>query len=294
MNINRRDFLLGMATGAGATMLPLGYQFVSGPSIPHHQELVARFNNEKPSLCTSDSATYPDMYAFHKSWHTQNFLPEDRAPNRYNDRFAYSGPEWEVGTRFLIMHHQMYLGILEWYRIHDEPLPPIAPDEWAEDGTIPTALDYVPTKDNLPGRVTVNFRSSKWKRNDNPQPKLVLPSYFRPEGAVADQNETELNTGFSVLNEFVNTNQLGCCLSFIHGIWHSKTIGGISETLGYSIVDPVFYFGIHALIDRTLKDWLKLNGLDFSHVTGDRFCNQGTCQNKSADQINATVVNSKI
>lgn len=277
MNINRRDFLLGMAAGAGTTMLPTGYQLLSGPSIPYHQGLVARFNNEPPALCSSTYSDDTDMYSFHSDWHIRNCGPSNRAPNKYTDDLAYTGPEWSFGTQFLVMHHRMLEGIKQWYTVRGLALPPIAPDGWPADGSIPRALDYIPTMENVPGRYADNFSECGWKRQDESPNNLLLPSYFRPNTGAGNHSEEELNTGFTELNQFKNTNQLGCCLSFLHGIWHEQTIGGIAKDFGLSIVDPVFYFGIHALIDRVFLDWLNINGITISDVESENYCAQVAC-----------------
>lgn len=188
-----------------------------------------------------------DMHDFHWQWHFDNRTP--RRPNRP------VGVTWAVdndfGSKFLQMHHEMvraedseprpmmgHQSLVSWFKSKNYYLP----KEWDPLTPIPPELDF---------------------RTDNPNhqritndPQFKLPDYFTVDGIGSNQAPEPI-TYATKLADFVNLNQLGCCIVYEHNLWHAA-IGGALMNMRFAIDDPIFYFGIHWHIDKVYEAYQSL------------------------------------
>ncbi len=216
--------------------------------------------------------SYHNMYLFHRDWHNNN--PSPTNPRPYRPRRNW-GVDKDFGTKFLQMHHEMlrakdnepkyhmkHDSIVSWYQKQGYGLP----NEWNPMDAIPEELGYKPDLSVFPQEIQ-NF-VSKWALNSNQTPKeyltrktnspqFTLPKYFTRKG-ISDGEKPEPITGARKLADFINTNQLGCCLVYPHDKWHVHKIGGAMALFETSIADPIFYFGVHWQIDLIYEEYRSM------------------------------------
>jgi hypothetical protein len=207
-----------------------------------------------------------NMHLMHRDWHSNNrdpSLPERQDPNW--------GLDFDVGTDFLQMHHEMvkasaneqkfqmhHASVAEWYSSQNVDLPL----SWNPMEVIPDELGYEPDPQVFPDEIRTAIAQSAnqegqsleqflERRTDNPD--FELPAYFTIKGVSSD-DEADPLTGARKLADFKNTNQLGCCLIFPHNEWHGR-IGGAMSSTWTAIADPIFYWGVHWFIDRIYDEY---------------------------------------
>ena len=196
------------------------------------------------------------MHRFHATWHRQN--PDPRRPQQPDRNW---GSDNSFGQDFLQMHHEMvkakdaeqkffmhHQSLTEWYNTKGYDLP----QEWDPLSIIPDNLNHLPNPDSVTlsnGQVISLYRGTN-------QPAFELPKWFTIEG-VSETEEREPITGAKKLSDFINVNQLGCCIIFPHNIWHNR-IGGSMLLTATAINDPIFYFGVHWYIDKVYDEYKAL------------------------------------
>jgi hypothetical protein len=231
-----------------------------------HQDNVARYH---AAMATHAGHGGHEMYRFHYEWHQRNPVPDlPKKPDRN------WGMDLDFGTNFLQMHHEMvkaaagetrqhmaHQSIVSWYQQEKLALP----SQWNPLSTIPSELGYVPDLNAFPDEIrTMVERFAREDRTTPAEllkrrtdtPEFELPKYFTIQG-VGPREAGDPITGARKLADFQNTNQLGCCIVFPHNTWH----GSIGGAMGFSltaIADPIFYFGVHWLIDRVYDDYKSL------------------------------------
>jgi hypothetical protein len=187
-----------------------------------------------------------EMHTFHAEWHNAN---RDPLPPPAPD--ANWGLAFEFGNDFLQMHHEMvkatndepksimhHESCVSWFQSKNYELP----GEWNPLMPIPLELQF-------------NTIDPSLKRASN-NPQFSLPKYFTKEG-ISIGEAAEPITGAKRLSDFININQLGCCIIYPHNSWH-VAIGGAMNFLETAIDDPVFYFGVHWHIDKVFDDYKSL------------------------------------
>lgn len=232
-----------------------------------HQENVARYH---AAMAAHQHHGGHEMYTFHFDWHQRNPVPDfPEQPDRN------WGMDLDFGTNFLQMHHEMvkastsethhhmqHQSIVSWYQQETLALPP----QWNPLQTIPSELGYTPDTNAFPTeirRILEQFARedgttpTELLKRKTDTPSFELPKYFTLQG-VGPRESGEPITGARKLADFQNTNQLGCCLVFPHNKWHD-TIGGAMGLSLTAIADPIFYFGVHWLIDRVYDDYKSLH-----------------------------------
>jgi len=227
------------------------------------QQKVAAYHKD---LASSGHHGGHDMYQFHFQWHQVNRDPV--RPARPDARWA---ADLVFGTNFLQMHHEMvkagddeprqhmmHASIASWFTSHQVALPPA----WNPLTPIPADLGYDPDPSVYPETIRslladrarqsgVTVEALLKRKTDTPA--FVLPAWATREGVPAGQ-PGEPVTGARKLADFVNANQLGCCLVYPHNEWH-RTIGGAMGSTATAIADPIFYFGVHWHIDRVFDEF---------------------------------------
>jgi hypothetical protein len=187
-----------------------------------------------------------DMHNFHATWHEQN--PGPGHPPKPDIDW---GRENEFGYKFLQMHHEMvkatdaepkffmkHQSVVSWFAAKSYDLPA----EWDPLTPIPQELAFHTSIPRL--------------RRRTEDPKFSLPAYFTIQGILSGQDPEPI-TRAEKMADFVNINQLGCCILFPHNIWHTR-IGGAMMELNLAIDDPVFYFGVHWHIDKVFDTYKLL------------------------------------
>jgi hypothetical protein len=210
------------------------------------QQAIAQYHAEMQSLHGMD------MHLFHANWHRRH--PDPQPPDAPDRSW---GKDLSFGEDFLQMHHEMvkatddepkrfmhHPSLASWYRDKGYGLPP----EWDPMAPIPEALAFRPE----PSRVRV---AGEWIElgRVSEQPRFRLPAWFTRAGVPDDQPGEPL-TGARKLADFVNANQLGCCIVYPHDEWHGR-IGGAMSMFATAIADPIFYFGVHWQIDRVFDEY---------------------------------------
>lgn len=200
-----------------------------------------------------------DMHEFHADWHRWN-----RDPRPPSSPTRDWGAEHAFGTDFLQMHHEMikaeddepkfhmhHGSIVSWYHANDYDLPSL----WNPLTPIPDELAFDPT----PPTRAFGDGSTLDLRRSTDDPRFSLPRYFSTEGVGPGENGEPL-TGARKLADFVNANQLGCCIVYPHNLWHGR-IGGAMLTFETALDDPIFYFGVHWHIDLVFDDFKRILAL---------------------------------
>jgi len=190
-----------------------------------------------------------DMSRFHADWHRNNPDPAPPPAGRVQPDY---GMNVRFGGDFLQMHHEMvraadterktfmqHQSIESWFRARRLPLPPL----WTPGQPIPGALAFYPADPRLQ------------RENNNPAP-LLLPRFFTRQGIGANE-QPHPYTGARRLSDFRNLNQLGCCILPYHNLWHSY-IGGAMRSTFSAIDDPVFYFGVHWVVEQVFLEYRSL------------------------------------
>lgn len=197
-----------------------------------------------------------NMHSFHANWHRQNSDPQ--RPVRPDRNW---GTDIAFGQKFLQMHHEMvkakddeqktfmhHQSLVEWYKDKGYDLP----QEWNPLTIIPDDLNHIPEPDTL---TLPDGRIFSLKRATN-NPGFQLPKWFTVTGISANERGEPL-TGARKLGDFININQLGCCLVFPHNVWHGTIEGSMSFTTT-AINDPIFFFGVHWHIDKVYDAYQAL------------------------------------
>ena len=210
-----------------------------------------------------------DMHRMHRDWHNDNKPP--LPPSHPN-------PDWGVsssfGSKFLQMHHSMlhqsaasadahggHIGLVDWYKQESLLLPP----PWVPGIHIPSELTYTPDASTYPTDIQewiteVATRKGKtpeqWLARTTDYPRIQIPRYFTERG-VTLQSDADPLTGAQRLSDFENVNQLGCSLVYPHNEWHIAIGGAMSSTVT-ALADPIFYFGVHWVVDNIYTDFLRL------------------------------------
>ena len=230
----------------------------------NHQRNVADYHRAMTRV--TGHAHGHDMYLFHRDWHARN---PDPTPPAAPDRVW--GMDQVFGTNFLQMHHEMvkaaddepkshmlHASLFSWYAAQRFSLPA----EWNPPAPIPPALAYDPDPDAYPAEIRdavaeaahqAGVTAEQWLTRDADAPAFVLPKWFTRAG-VGPGEASEPYTGARKLADFLNTNQLGCCLVFPHNAWHAA-IGGAMRSTWTAIADPVFYFGVHRHVDAVFDEF---------------------------------------
>lgn len=207
-----------------------------------------------------------DMFLFHGQWHIDN---RDPVPPPRRDRSW--GSDLVFGTSFLQMHHEMvkaaddeprfhmnHASLASWYLKKGYDVP----EEWDPLAPIPEILQYAPDLAAFPEAIQAAVRDwaaseqmtpEEFLRRTREQPEFELPRYFTREG-VGEDEPGEPYTGARRLADFLNTNQLGCCLVFAHNRWHGAIAGAMS-TFWTAIADPIFYWGVHWHVDKVFDEY---------------------------------------
>jgi Ferritin-like/Common central domain of tyrosinase len=232
-------------------------------STPLAQQAVVEYHRE---MAQAGHHGGHDMFRFHRDWHAQNPDPvPPPAPNR-----AW-GADLVFGTNFLQMHHEMvkaadnepkfhmpHQSLVSWYAAKSYALP----GEWDPAATIPPVLAYDPDLSVFPPETQAAVRRraddlgiapEEFLRRRTDRPGFVLPRWATRDGVGPDE-PGERYTGARKLADFLNSNQLGCCLVFPHNAWH-VAIGGAMSSTATAIADPVFYFGVHWHMDRVFDEY---------------------------------------
>ena len=229
-----------------------------------NQQIIACFNRQRSFCYSRGTLSGPvTMFEAHADWHLQNqlhYVPGLQYPSDHPD------PDWcsdiALGASFLRMHRSMSNAINAWYASYRYPLPAT----WDLSAAIPVELDYQPDQpdfldfpDQLLGTQPRVWAQNTWKCNSsilmrNNYPACSLPMYFTGPGIDNDKDRGELRTGARRLADFKSIEQLGCCLLFMHAQWH-QFVGGVAQFLDVSILDPLFYFGIHRHIEKIFESY---------------------------------------
>jgi len=206
--------------GSPATVNTVNQQHIA----EYHSELLAMHGH--------------DMHSFHADWHAQN--PDPRRPSRPTRAW---GADIPFGSNFLQMHHEMvnaedgepkrfmeHSSIVSWYKSKTYSLPAL----WDPLQPIPDDMGFDPQPPTITLQDGQPF--SLQRKTDNP--RFMLPGHFSTQG-VSDTEPGEPITGARKLADFINVNQLGCCIVFPHNSWHNA-IGGAMLLTYTAIDDPVF------------------------------------------------------
>ncbi len=207
-----------------------------------------------------------DMYVFHMNWHRTNRDPRPPAAPDSN-----WGRDLVFGSNFLQMHHEMvkarddepkqhmmHASVASWFTAQSFPLPA----NWDPLTPIPADLEYLPDPSVFPDSIAQALADAARQQGTTVEamltrrtndPRFQLPKWATRDG-VPDGEEGEPITGARKLADFVNANQLGCCLVFPHNSWHGS-IGGAMGSTATAIADPVFYFGVHWHVDAVIDEF---------------------------------------
>jgi len=207
---------------------------------------------------------HSNPFQAHADWHARHVAP--LGPEEPNGKW---GSDLPFGTLFLEMHHEMVMALQHFYKEQREPFPP----EWDLIGPIPEELSYTPRLEAFPAdiRAALVERSGSFGMSvdaflsrNNPANGFQLPPHYTLSGGSGSKDKY---TNVSRLGDFLNTNQLGCCMAMPHAAWHER-IGGAMLFADTSIADPIFYWGVHLTIDRIYQTYLKVkpNEKDWPHI----------------------------
>ncbi|GAC1627809.1 MAG: hypothetical protein NVS9B10_17140 [Nevskia sp.] len=223
---------------------------------------------------------YANMFDFHANWHLKHVA---RAPSpTYDCDWGCDDP---FGGDFLTMHHNMlwgtkddpnnelgHDGFLAWLRIKHKLTGPFL--DWRPQEDIPSDYGYNPNPNVFPLKIQNQLVALQIKshcsatgegRPDWPGEYLrrtadggfpPLRACFTEAGGSAEA-EIDPYTGHKRLADFKNINQLGCSLAGPHGEWHALISGAMLD-FGTAIADPIFYFGVHSLIDGIFQKYLAI------------------------------------
>ncbi len=229
-----------------------------------HQAHISTYHAE---MANSGHHGSHNMHLFHARWHQDHRDPVP--PNFQNPTW---GTDIAFGRDFLQMHHEMikapddaprehmhHSSIASWYAKKQIPLP-VA---WDPLSVIPPELGYEPDAAEFPQPIRDALIRTAQQRGQTveqlltrrtDQPRLVVPPWFTREGLLDPALPGEPNTGARRLADFISINQLGCCLVYPHNRWHGS-IGGAMNSFLSAIADPIFYFGVHWIIDRIYDEY---------------------------------------
>jgi hypothetical protein len=235
----------------------------------------------------------PQLFSFHSNWHAKNIPPGANPNDEYDPHWGQNQP---FGRAFLDMHHSMLFdqgtgtymgheGFFVWCSANAPDL--LNAPVWDPTQYTHNTFAYTPRTCDIPQQILAlrvsleAAAAAQGKRAARsigkllcrsaipPNPQLpALPACFTLAGA-EDGQGVEPNTGFLKLADFQSVEQLGCCLSGIHAMWH-LLIGGAMGNLASSIADPIFYFGVHRLIDSVYTTYLSIGppaGIRLSNPT---------------------------
>ena len=248
-----------------------------------------------------------NMFLFHRDWHRNN--PNPPIPTQVN---ANWGSDLSFGSDFFQMHHEMvsaadgepkrfmmHSSLMAWYRARAEPLPPA----WNSLQPILPELSYTPDLAVFPPEIGQIVQAAAQRAGVTPELLLTrkpapqgfsLPKWFTLAGSGPGES-TEPYTGARKLSDFVNVNQLGCCMVFPHNEWHGH-IGGAMGSPSTAIADPIFYWGVHRQIDDVYQAFVKIDAQrlelaqaghfdELSQITGARAVSQQFDQVRTARRI---------
>ena len=280
--MNRREFVL--AAGALATRpgRAQGMRSISPPACPDDCSLGPASPYQAAVAAYQQSFGAPQLFSFHRNWHDQNIPPGGNPNNEHDPHWGQNEP---FGRAFLNMHHNMLYGqgtatdmdhdgFLVWCRANAPDL--LNAPAWEPTQYTQNMFAYTPRTCEIPqpildlrvqqeaadaanegGRAPRSIGKLLCRTARPPNAPLpALPACFTLAGA-ADSQGVESNTGFRKLADFQSVEQLGCCLSGIHAMWH-LLIGGAMGNLASSIADPIFYFGVHRLIDTVYENYAAI------------------------------------
>jgi hypothetical protein len=134
------------------------------------------------------------------------------------------------------------------------------PKPWDGRTAPPARLAFIPPykTGTEPDGITTPMARRRRYPPAKPTPGFPIPACFTVEGA-DNPKEYDGSTGLRKLADFINVNQLGCCIALYHDQWHAA-IGGAMTGRYFSTDDPTFYFGVHFTINKVYEAYLALPG----------------------------------